>query len=113
MKITNHKLCQFIVKKFIKENINWAKEIKIAQKLLKLYKGYKFWNNLKDIKIPSLAWFLTEDGKKFINTQLKINNLILAPKEKYIILNHKIDQDKKICKKPKTLIEFIQYGKKT
>ena len=66
MKITNHKLCQFIVKKYVTQKVDWPREIKIAQKLIKTYKGYSFWNGLKPANLPSLAFFLTEEGKKFL-----------------------------------------------
>jgi hypothetical protein len=112
LKISNHKLCQFIVKKFIKDKINWAREIKIAQNLTKIYKGYNFWNNLNDLKLPSLAWFLTEDGKRFLATEDKKKYLDIKRVKEAPLMENKIGEDKKICKKPKTLIEFITYGKK-
>jgi hypothetical protein len=108
LKITNHKLCQFIVKKYVKQNINWAKEVKIAQSLIKQYKEYSFWNNLELVKLPSLAWFLTDEGKKFINTQIKIHLLKETKRISYDILEEKINEDKKTCQKPKTIIQFIK-----
>lgn len=112
MKISNHKLCQFIVKKFIKDKINWPREIKIAQSLIKTYKKYTFWNNLNDLKLPSLAWFLTEDGKRFLATEDKKKYLDIKRAQEIPLSENKIGEDKNICKKPKTLIEFITYGKK-
>ena len=112
MKISNHKLCQFIVKKFIKDKINWPREIKIAQSLTKTYEKYNFWNNLNDLKLPSLAWFLTEDGKRFLATEDKKKYLNIQKPEEAPLQENKIGEDKNICKKPKTLIEFIRYGKK-
>lgn len=112
MKISNHKLCQFIVKKFIRDKINWPREIKIAQSLIKTYKKYNFWNNLNDLKLPSLAWFLTEDGKRFLATEDKKKYLDIQRPQEIPLLENKIGEDKNICKKPKTLIEFITYGKK-
>jgi hypothetical protein len=106
--VNSHKLCQFIIKKYIPANINWPREIKIAQKLLKQYKGYSFWNNLNQIKLNSLAWFLTEDGKKFINLELKKQTLKELKKEKYNIQDKKIGEDKKTCQKPKTILQFIR-----
>lgn len=112
MKITNHKLCQFIVKKYIKDKINWAREIKIAQKLIKTYKGYSYWNNLKDLKLPSLAWFLTEEGKCFMATEAIKDKVVIPKPQKYQLEENKIGEDKKVCQKPKSLLEFITYGKK-
>ena len=104
----SHKLCQFIVKKYIKSNVNWPREIKIAQKLVKIYKNYNFWNNLKELKLPSLAWFLTDEGKNFLNLQIQVDKLKIKPKIIYKIQEIKIGQDKKTCQKPKTVLEFIR-----
>lgn len=108
MKNINHKLCQFIIKKYVKQNVNWPKEIKIAQSLIKQYKGYSFWNSLDTLKLPSLAWFLTDEGKKFINIQIKIQLLKETKKISYDILEQKTSEDKKTCQKPKTIIQFIK-----
>jgi len=113
LKITNHKLCQFIVKKYVTQKIDWPREIKIAQRLIKTYKGYSFWNSLKDLKLPSLAWFLTDEGKKFIATEQIKDKLILERPEKIQLKENKLGEDKKVCQKPKSLLEFITYGKKT
>lgn len=106
--MTNHKLSQFIIKKYIPVNINWPREIKIAQKLLKEYKGYQFWNNLNQIKLNSLAWFLTEDGKKFINLEIKKQSLSYAKSKTYEIQDKKIGEDKILQNKPKNLLEFLK-----
>jgi len=114
LKNINHKLCQLIVKKFIKGNINWAREIKIAQKLVKKFNNFDFWNNLKDLGSPppSLAWFLKPEGKAFLLKEYELFNLDLN-KNVIKLQNNKFDKDKNICKKPKTLLQFIRYGKKT
>jgi hypothetical protein len=112
LKITNHKLCQFIIKKYVTQKVDWPREIKIAQKLIKTYKGYSFWNSLKDLKLPSLAWFLTDEGKKFIATEQIKDKLTLERPEKIELQENKLGQDKKVCQKPKSLLEFISYGKK-
>ena len=114
MKITNHKLCQLIVKKYVKGNINWPREIKIAQRLVKRFNSFDFWDNLKNLGSPppSLAWFLKSEGKAFILKEYESFNLNLN-KEKIILEENKVKEDKNICKKPKTLLEFMNYGKKT
>jgi hypothetical protein len=113
LKITNHKLCQFIIKKYIKEKVNWPREIKIAQKLTKIHKGYSYWDNLKELKLPSLAWFLTDEGKVFMATESIKQKMIIEKPIKYQLEENKIGEDKKVCQKPKSLLEFITYGKKT
>ena len=111
---TNHKLCQFIIKKYIYGKINWPREIKIAQKLVKRFNSFDFWDNLKELRSPppSLAWFLKPEGKAFLLKEYESFNLILN-KTGIELEKNKIEEDKKICKKPKTLLQFIRYGKKT
>lgn len=113
MKTVNHKLCQFVVKKFVKGNINWPREIKIAQRLVKKFNSFDFWDNLKELGSPppSLAWFLKAEGKAFILREYESFNLNLNT-EIIELEDNKVQHDKKICKKPKSLIEFIRYGKK-
>jgi hypothetical protein len=109
LKITSHKLCQFIIKKYINQKIDWPREIKIAQKLIKTYEGYSFWNGLKPIKLTSLAFFLTEEGKSFITMEKKKDNLELDKPIKFEIQEAKFGEDKKVCKKPKSLLDFINF----
>lgn len=114
MKSTNHKLCQLIVKKYIKGQVNWPREIKIAQKLVKKFNSFDFWDNLKELGSPppSLAWFLKPEGKAFLLKEYESFNINLN-KEEVILNENKIGQDKKVCQKPKSVLEFIRYGKKT
>ena len=113
MKITNHKLCQFIVKKFVKKNIVWPKEIKIAKTLIQTYKYFKYWNNVTEVNLPSLAWFLTDDGKNFLSKEYLKQKLKFDQPENIPLKENKVGEDKKVCQKPKSLLEFIRYGKKT
>ncbi len=113
MKNNNHKLCQLIVKKFVKKEINWAKEIKIAKTLIKSFTYFKYWHNLTEINLPSLAWFLTDDGKNFLKKEYYKQKLEFKKQKKVILEENKIGEDKKVCQKPKSLLEFIRYGKKT
>jgi hypothetical protein len=112
--VNNHKLCQLIVKKYIKGTINWPREIKIAQRLIKKFKSFNFWDNLQELGSPppSLAWFLKSEGKAFLLKEYESFNMDLNTKKIYLNEN-KIGKDKKVCQKPKTLVEFIRYGKKT
>ena len=113
MKISNHKLCQLIVKKYVKGNVNWPREIKIAQRLIKKFKSFEFWDNLKELGSPppSLAWFLKAEGKAFLIKEYESFNMNFDKKVIHLKQN-KISEDKNICQKPKSLIEFIRYGKK-
>jgi len=110
----DHKLCQYIIKKYIQINVNWPREIKIAQKLIKKFNNFYFWKNLQNFKnpLPSLAWFLKPEGKAFLIKENEKENLKFDV-IKVFLTKYKHQKDKKICQKPKTLIEFIRYGKKT
>ncbi len=69
----------------IKEKINWAKEMKIMNTLCLKVQNPDFWLHcLPGFPIPSLAWFLTDDGRKFLN-------------ERYKRFNSKIETLDKIC----------------
>lgn len=109
-KTTNkHKLCQMIVRKFVRGNINWPREIKIAQKLIKRFNNFNFWDNLKDLGSPppSLAWFLKPEGKSFLIKEYEMFNLNLN-KEIIELKNEKVQEDKNIDKKPKTILDFLK-----
>jgi len=113
-KTTNHKLCQLIVKKYVKGNISWPREIKIAQRLIKKFNSFEFWDNLKELGSPppSLAWFLKSEGKAFLLKEYESFNMNLSV-DIIELKENKVAEDKKVCQKPKTLLEFIRYGKKT
>lgn len=98
-----------IVKKFVRGNINWAREIKIAQKLTKKFNNFDFWSNLKELGSPppSLAWFLKSEGKAFLLKEYELFNLNLNTNIIHLKQN-KVQEDKVINKKPKTIIEFLK-----
>jgi hypothetical protein len=75
---------------------------------------FNFWDNLQELGSPppSLAWFLKSEGKAFLLKEYESFNMNLN-KEEISLNENKIGEDKKVCQKPKTLLEFIRYGKKT
>ena len=52
------------------------------------------------------------EGKAFLLSEYEKFKLNLNV-EKIKLEGNKVQNDKKICQKPKTLLEFIRYGKKT
>lgn len=81
-----HEVCKKLVTKFI-ERPNFPREIKIAKKLLLLSPDVDSWMELNlPYKIPSLAFFLTEDGKVFVPSSGRNPYLLdldkLVPKNK-------------------------------
>lgn len=107
--MTRHQLCQLIVKKYIKGQVNWPREIKIAQKLIKKFNSFEFWDNLKELGSPppSLAWFLKNEGKAFLLKEYESFNLNLN-KDNIHLEKEKVQEDKAIIRKPKTILDFIK-----
>ena len=77
MKNIEHEACKALVSKFCANPKSWAQELKIARKLLNLSPDLKSWYALElPMKINSLAYFLTEDGKIFVPKSQKNDYLL-------------------------------------
>jgi hypothetical protein len=97
------------------KEINWAKEMKIMNSLTQKNDNPNFWFHARtDFAIPSLAWFLTPDGRKYLNEKFRVFNLnlidISPASSVYIALKtEKQGEDSTLeRKKPKTLMDFIR-----
>lgn len=97
------------------KEINWAKEMKIMNSLTQKNDNPNFWFHARtDFAIPSLAWFLTPDGRKYLNEKFRVFNLnlidISPASSVYIELKtEKQGEDSTLeRKKPKTLMDFIR-----
>ena len=114
-KNTLHNKCKLLVSHFCAHAkfVNWGKEIKIAKKLLADNSEVKYWLSLQLSKpIFSLSWFLTKEGKDFLQVSKLKQNLVLPKASERAILKEKIGEDKQIETKPKTIFEFLNHGKK-
>ncbi len=114
---------QKVISKFV-ENKNsfdkyfFGREAKVAKQLIQKY-GLHFllWVNIPNgQKLPSLCWFLTNDGKNHLAScfyEYKLENPSPIEKTEQIeLLSEKIGKDTIIKKEPKTLKEFLNlYGK--
>jgi hypothetical protein len=81
------------IKKFIKDskNIIWPKEMKMVNILFKIFPDENFWDGLElNFKLNSLCWFLSDDGRKFLNKEYKKFNLNLPETKKFDIENNNI-----------------------
>jgi hypothetical protein len=81
------------VKKFLKDtnNIIWPKEMKMVKSLFKIFPNKDFWKGLNlSFKLNSLCWFLSDDGRKFLNNEYKKFNLELPETKKFKIENNNI-----------------------
>ena len=110
-----------LVSLFLKEprKINYPKEYAIAKKLLLIYPDFTFWKSTllqeKYGVLNSLAYFLTQDGKKFIkfnyNSHVKRESLSIAsPKKSEISLQkNKVGESLGLkSKRNPSLIDFIK-----
>jgi hypothetical protein len=111
-KINN--IYQYLVWKFCKdpENVNWPKEIVIGKSLIKDF-GEQIFKDLdfSSLEMESLAQFRTEKFKKYLKKQKKLSSLDFRKEHATIDKETKIDKVE-IEKKPKTLIDFLRYGRK-
>lgn len=65
--------------------------MKIVKRLLEIFPNQDFWNGLElKFKLNSLCWFLSDDGRKFLNTEYKKFNLDLPELKKFEIENNNI-----------------------
>ncbi len=81
------------IKSFLKDHskIVWPREMKVVKTLFKTFPNEQFWQGLKlNFKLNSLCWFLSDDGRKFLNTEYKKFNLNLPELKKFEIENNNI-----------------------
>jgi hypothetical protein len=96
----------------------WGNEMKIAGQLIKKY-GADFLLRIpppSGYKVASLVWFLTPEGKNYLSDQkfeYAVQSTHLVEKKEEISLSEaKIGDDVQIQRKPRTLKDFLNYGKK-
>lgn len=99
---------QKLVKAFLFDpnNCSWPKEIKIANKLIKEH-GFDFLIFLEGRqKMPSLCWFLTDDGKLFLKDVKKYNSMSFGS-QKIELSETTIAPAVEVIKKPTSLKQFL------
>jgi len=112
---------QILIKKFIdSESFSnsgfWPREMKMASKMIRQYNlEFLMWVIPPyNRKVPSLAYFMSDYGKQYLSEQFfnfKKNTLTFPEKPAIITEENKIGEDKIISQKPKTLKDFLNYGK--
>jgi hypothetical protein len=64
---------EFILK-FVKDSSSlvWPREMKIVNTIIAIFPDDMFWRSLElKFKLNSLCWFLSDDGRKFLNAEYK------------------------------------------
>jgi hypothetical protein len=107
--VTNHQLCQLIVKKFVKpENISWPAQIKLAKRLIQFEPNPDFWSKLDlGFVCNSLAFFLTGVGKLRIVQEKNKFYLDFPVQKQYNLSKENVGQDRKFETKPKSILDLF------
>lgn len=119
---------QTIVEKFVrKKDQNWPRDMKVATRLMKIFPEHEFWDwvepyplvsslvflqneeNLKNLK-ERYSLFLQQKDLKQSKEKLK-ESFDLKASKVYNEGSDKVGEDVQIVRKPKTLKEFLNYGK--
>jgi hypothetical protein len=104
--------------KFVKQDASliWPREMKMVNSLFKIFPNDDFWNSLElKFKLNSLCWFLSDDGRKFLNTEYKKFNFEPEKPETFEIKNNNIAFETKkgeTVQAPMTVREFLTLWQK-
>ena len=106
------------VLKFVKKDSSllWPREMKIVNSLFKIFPSEDFWQFVQlDFKLNSLCWFLSDDGRKFLNSEYKKFKFEPQKPKSFELKNNDIAFNGKIgetVKPPMTVREFLELWKK-
>jgi hypothetical protein len=114
---TNINKKEFILK-FVKQDASlvWSREMKMVNSLFKIFPNDEFWNSLElKFKLNSLCWFLSDDGRKFLNTEYKKFQFQPEKPEVFDLKKNNIAFQGKIgetVQAPMTVREFLKLWQK-
>ncbi len=97
-----------LVLKYLKPDvkINWANELRAAQKLIELHPDKEFWHKITlPFKLNSLFFFLSQNGKEYLYPK-KVIELPVIKFNKVELEDSKIGDDV-ISHKPKSIRDFL------
>lgn len=106
------------VLKFVKSDaaIVWPREMKIVKSLYEIFPNDEFWVSLDlKFKLNSLCWFLSDDGRKFLNTEYKKFKFEPEKPQSFELKNNNIEFNSKIgstVQEPMTVREFLKLWQK-
>lgn len=87
------------VKRFLKDTASlvWPREMSIVKKLWSIFPDEGFWSQLNlSFKLNSLCWFLSDDGRNFLNIEYKKFKLELPEVSEFSIEENNIAFDSKV-----------------
>ena len=104
--------------KFVKKDSSlvWPREMKMVNSLFKIFPKEEFWNSLElKFKLNSLCWFLSDEGRKFLNIEYKKFNFEPEKPKTFDLVNNNIAFEGKIgetVQAPMTVREFLKLWQK-
>ncbi len=107
-KITKHAKAKLIISNFLFSSyINWPKEIKMAYKLIDMFSKVDTIILKQTEKKPTLSWFLTDIGLKFIAQKLVDKNVSTTENLDYNVSDTNFGEDRIIPKQNNTSKDFL------
>lgn len=113
VKNPQHEACKLIVSKCLSDTkgLNWAKEIKMAKKLLVKFPDVSFWETVYVPNKPtSLAFFLTTDGERVLTRAKQELSLEIVHSKDNTLGKEKQGKDLEFKPTKNTLRDFLNYG---
>jgi hypothetical protein len=104
--------------KFVKQDASlvWPREMKMVNSLFKIFPKEEFWASLElKFKLNSLCWFLSDEGRKFLNIEYKKFNFEPEKPKSFDLVNNNIAFEGKIgetVQAPMTVREFLKLWQK-
>jgi len=96
----------------------WGRECRLAKTLITKYgKEFILWMPPPEgMKVSSLMWFFDGLGKNYLSDQMveysKQQSGLIPEKQEIPLSQDKIGDDVSVVHKPRTLKDFLNYGKK-
>ena len=106
------------ISKFVKKDASlvWPREMKMVNSLFKIFPNDEFWRSLElKFKLNSLCWFLSDEGRKFLNVEYKKFNFEPEKPKTFELKNNNIAFQEKIgetIQAPMTVREFLKLWQK-
>lgn len=106
------------VLKFVKKDapLVWPREMRMVNSLFKIFPNDSFWASLElKFQLNSLCWFLSDEGRKFLNLEYKKFKFEPNKSKVYDLENNNIDFNGKIgetVQAPITVREFLNLWQK-
>ena len=92
------------------KTLPWAREMKIMLQLIEKCPDPDFWYHARpDFELPSLAWFLTDNGRKYLNEKyLRFTSDISTKREEVILGEFKESENLSEKENPKPKIKTLK-----